>query len=329
MRRALVLTFLLAVLATWPIAIDPLGGLSGNPGNDVWNHIWGYWWVASEIGQGRFPLHTDLQAFPGTHALLFIDVFGAVWTLPIQWIAGPVAAYNTSVFVCFWAAGMAAWALARHVVGGLCGEGDATDEAALVAAAAFAVSPHLLAQAYNGITETLTAGGLPLATLLLLRTYERPTVRRTLAAGAGVALCVAANWYYGLFSALASVVLLAAAAVTRRERLAWRRVPFALVGVGALAGVLVSPILLGFSASLDDEGAIVSRDPEFVWRSLIAHNMTDVEALFHPGKFYSPDLKLLHGEELLIVVYLGWVLLGLAALGLWRLHRWQIGRAHV
>lgn len=320
MRLAVVATFLLAVIATWPIVIDPVGGLSGHPGNDVWNHIWGYWWVADEIGHGRFPLATTLQAWPGTHALFFIDLFGAIWTLPIQWLLGPVAAYNASVFASFWAAGMASWALARHVLRTMYGEGD---EAALLCAVAFAVSPHLLAQAYNGITETLTAGGLPLSAWLLLRMYERPTLARVVQAGCGVALCVAANWYYGLFAALASVVLMAAAAVSRRERLQWRRLPFALGGVGLLAGTLVSPILLGFSRSLDGAGAIVSRDPEFVWRSLITHNMTDVEAMFHPGKFYSPDLKALHGEDLLIVVYLGWVLLALAGLGLWRMHRWR------
>lgn len=319
-RLAAAVTFVLALVATWPMPLRPTTALVGHPGNDVWNHIWGYWWVADELTHGRFPLYTDLQGWPGTHSLFFIDLFGAVWTLPVQELFGPVAAYNLSVFACFWSAGFAAWVLARHVLGTFYGRGDLS---ALVAAVAFELSPHLLAQAYNGITETLTAGGLPLSTLLLLRMIERPTLRRAVEGGLGVALCVTANWYYGLFSALAAGMLLAAGALARRERIAWRRVPFALGGLGLLAGLLVSPVLLGFSASLQGENAIVSRDPDFVWRSLIGHNMTDVEAVFHPGKFYSPDLKALHGEDLLIVVYVGWVLLALAALGLRRLHRWR------
>lgn len=320
MRLAVGVCFLLAVLATWPLAIDPLGGMVGHPGNDVWNHVWGYWWVWDEIRQGRLPLATDLQAFPGSHPLFFIDLFGALWTIPVQAALGPAAAYNASVFACFWAAGLAAWALARHVLLELYGRGE---REALVAAVAYGLSPHLLAQAYNGITETLTAAGLPLTTWMLLRLYARPGPARTLQAAAAIGLCVAANWYYGLFSAIAAALLLGVMAVARRERIHWRRAPLALGIAGALAAVAVSPLLLGFSASLEGAGAIVSRDPEFVWRSLISHNMTDVEALFHPGKFYSPDLKLLHGEDLLIVVYLGWTLLGLASLGLLRLRRWR------
>ena len=44
------------------------------------------------------------------------------------------------------------------------GPGAVTDRLALVVAIAYAASPHLIAQAYNGITETLFAAGLPFST---------------------------------------------------------------------------------------------------------------------------------------------------------------------
>ncbi len=322
MRLALLVTALVAVVVTWPLALDPFGSLAGHPGNDVWNHVWGYWWVADEVAHGRLPLRTDLQHFPMSSRLFFIDTFGALISLPLQWIGGAPLAMNAVVLGNFWAAGMAAWALARHVARELFG-GDDADQNALIAAVAYATSPHLIAQAYNGITETLFAAGLPLATLGVLRMLERPTARRALEAAAAMALCMLANWYYGLFAIVGSAVLLLVFALARRERIRWVSVPKVLIISALVTGAAVAPVLAGFASTLDGDDAIVQRDPEFVWKSLITHNVTDVVSAFHPGKFYSPDLKALHGEELLIVTYLGWVLLGLGALGLLRMRRWR------
>lgn len=318
MRFGLAVSFALAVLVTWPVAIDPMGGLLGHPGNDVWNHVWGYWWVAEEVGAGRVPLVTDLLRFPGSSKLFFIDTFGALWTLPVQWLAGPVAAYNLSCFVGFWLSGFASWLLARHVCDARFGGGDVP---AAVGATAFALSPHLLAQAYNGISETLTAGTFALAMWAFLRLLDRVTVGRGLAAAATGALCMVSNSYYGLFAALGAVVFTLGAVAGRWERVHWRGLPLpALLGAG-LAAALVAPSLWLLAESLEGPSAIVNRDPDFVWRSLISHNITDLVSVFRPGKVYSPDLKVEHGEDLLIVTYVGWCTLALAALGLWSLKR--------
>ncbi len=315
MRQAAIVTFLLATLVTWPTLVQPTSAVLGHPGNDVWNHIWGYWWVWEKLRHFELPLETNLMHFPDVSRLFFIDTFGALITLPVQWVLGPVAAVNAIMFSCFWAAGFAAWLLGRQVLETLRGPGAVTDRLALVVAIAYAASPHLIAQAYNGITETLFAAGLPFSTYATLRFLERPTLRRGVTAGLTGALCVLANWYFGLFAVVGAVSLLATHAWARRDRVHWRAIPVA-AGVGTLVAlVLVAPVLLGFSSTLDGANAIVQRDPKFVWESLINHNMTDVVSLFHPGRFYSPDLKALTGEDLLIVTYLGWGLIAFALLG--------------
>ena len=320
MRLGLAVTFFFAVVATWPMAIDPLGGLMGHPGNDVWNHVWGYWWVGTQVEQGFLPLITDLLHFPGSSRLFFIDTFGALWTLPLQKLAGPVAAYNLAMFVGFWLAGFAAWLLCRHVCNERFGQGDLP---AFVGAAAFAFSPHLLAQAYNGITETITAGTLALTALATLRLVERPSLRTGLVAALAGALCMLSNNYYGLFAVLGAAVLLFSAAVARWERVDWRGLPAPTLVAALVAAVLVAPALWLLAISLEGPDAIVNRDPDFVWRQLITHNVTDLVSVFRPGKVYSPDLKALHGEELLIVTYAGWVLVALAGWGLLSLRRWR------
>lgn len=315
MRPAVIATFLLATLITWPTVIHPTTAVLGHPGNDVWNHIWGYWWVSEELKAGRVPLATELMHFPDVSRLFFIDTFGAIVTLPVQWALGPVAAINAIMFLCFWSAGFSAWLLGRHVLTTFRGPGDVTDRLSMLVAVAYAASPHLIAQAYNGITETLFAAGLPLTALAALRLLERPTLRRGMVLGLTGALAAIANWYFGLFAALGAGVLTATHLWARRDRVNWRRLPVSSVIAAGIAVVLVGPVLLGFQATLDGANAIVQRDPKFVWDSLINHNMTDVVSLVHPGRFYSPDLKAMTGEDLLIVTYVGWALIALAGIG--------------
>jgi len=319
-RLGLAISFCLAVIVTWPLAIDPAGGLMGHPGNDVWNHVWGYWWVADEVAAGRFPLVTDLLGFPKVGRLFFIDTFGALLTLPVHWLAGPVVAYNAMVFLCACFAAFSAWLLCRHVATTRLGAGDAP---AVFGAAAFTFSPHLLAQSYNGISETLSAGSVPFATYAALRFIERPGWQTSSLLGLAGGVGMLANWYYGLFAALGALILGLATATARWERVNWRRVPLTVTAAAVLAAGVVSPGLVAFSRSLEGEAAIVSRDPDFVWNSLESHNITDLVSVFRPGKVYSPDLKALHGEELLIVVYIGWALMLAAALGLRSMPRWR------
>jgi hypothetical protein len=298
----------LALLLTWPAVLDLRGSMLGHPGNDTWNHAWGFWWVADSLGQGQLPLRTALLDHPQGGALFFIDSFNALWTWPIQALAGVPAALNLAVIFAFFCNGIGAWALGRRVL---------DDEwLAWVPGVIFAASAHLLGQAYNGITETLNAGFLPLYLLLLLRMLDRPSLGRALAMGAALALCSVANFYYGLFGIVLSVVVVLHRAISEPLRTGWKGFGLALGGSVALYAVLVLPVLFVLSQSMDAPDALVDRDPEFVWASLVNHNITDVVSMFRPGKHYSPDLKAQYGEDLLIVTYLGWVSLALAAVGL-------------
>ncbi|MFT5583252.1 MAG: hypothetical protein ACI9VR_000830 [Cognaticolwellia sp.] len=304
----LAIALALALLLTWPAVLDLRGSMLGHPGNDTWNHAWGFWWVADSLGQGQLPLHTDLLDHPQGGALFFIDSFNALWTWPIQVLAGVPAALNLAVIFAFFCNGIGAWALGRRVL---------DDEwLAWVPGVIFAASAHLLGQAYNGITETLNAGFLPLYLLLLLRMLDRPSLARAAAMGAALALCSVANFYYGLFGIVLSVVVVLHRAISEPLRTGWKGFALALGGSVLLYAVLVLPVLAVLSQSMDAADALVDRDPAFVWASLVNHNITDVVSMFRPGKHYSPDLKAQYGEDLLIVTYLGWVSLALAAGGL-------------
>jgi hypothetical protein len=305
----------LALGLTWPVALHPTAHIVGHPGNDGWNHIWGYWWVAESLLSGDWPDQTGLLAWPRGGTLWFIDTVQVVLSLPLQLIGGPVLAYNAVVIVGLAFAAFAAWLLARQLTR------DAA--ASTVALVVYGASPHLLGQAYNGISETVCAGWLPFTLWALLRVLDRPSWGRAAVLGLSAGLCMLTSWYYGLFAGLAGGVVLATRGVTRPYLVDWRAAAPRLAAAVALAGALVAPGFLAFQRSLGAADAIVSRDPEFVWNSLLFHNITDLAAFFRPGRTPSPDLFAMHGEELVIVIYLGWaglLLAGFAALAT-RRHR--------
>jgi hypothetical protein len=299
-----VLSLVLAALLTWPAVLRPTEVLVGHPGNDAWNHVWGYWWVAEELLAGRWPGHTVLLSHPTGGSLYFIDTTQAVLTLPLQLIGGPALAYNAAVIGGLALAGLGAWLLTRRLTG------DAVTAA--FALVVFESSPHLLGQAYNGISETVCAGWLPLTLWALTKVFDRPTPLRALGLGMLGGITMLTSWYYGLFAALGGLALVAWQAATQAYAVDWRRTLPALGASAAVALVIISPLLGLFRGSLEAEDALVTRDPEFVRASLMNHNITDLVAIFKPSKVPSPDLLELYGEQLIIVTYVGWVALLLA-----------------
>ena len=297
------------------MVLAPSDILVGHPGNDTWNHVWGYWWVSDELASGRWPGQTDRLAFPGGGTLYFIDTVQAVLSVPLQWVVGPAMAYNMTVFMGIALACFGGWLLAHKV----CGDSVAAGVAMVI----YGCSPHLLGQAYNGISETVCAGWLPIALWSLLRFLDRPSWRRAVLLGVLMAMTMLTSWYYGLFAILATMVLVGWRALRQPWVQPWVRSLIRLSGAATLGGLLVAPLLVAFRSSLDAADAIVTRDPEFVEASLLYHNITDIVAFFRPSKVPSPDLLTLYGEELIIVIYLGWVglILAMAALLFTRRHR--------
>jgi len=295
-----------ACLALWQVSpvLDAFSSRAlGHPGNDVWNHVWGYAFVADSLAEGRLPLHTDQLLWPTGGSLWFIDTLGAVLTLPVQWSAGPIAAYNTTYLVNFMLAGAGAYLLAHQVSNSRAG--------ALLAGVAFQTTPHLLGQAYNGISESMAVGWLPLTLMAFRWAAAAPSIRRGLVAGLLGGVCALANWYYGLFAGMALVGLLVRSTVRHlrgRNTITSQGMGMVLAGAAMTAAVVAGPFL-AFRHTMAAADAIVVRDPGFVWSTLVLHNMTDVMSLITPGKVYSPDLKALFGEDLIVVVYLGHALL--------------------
>lgn len=289
-----------------PVLAQPSTLAIGHPNNDVWNHVWGYGFVAQSIASGEWPLHTDLLNWPHGGTLWFIDLLGALITLPINWASGPVAAYNAGMLIQWVLAGLGMYALAWRVT--------QSQPGAWAAGVAFQTMPHVMGQAYNGISETLMVGFLPLALLAVRELFHAPSRRNATVAGLTMGITALANWYYGLFAGLALIGLVLRAVWRNRGRPSRSTIELAAIFTGVTVAV-VGPAFVAFRESMSAVDAVVTRDPQFVWATLVLHNMTDVVSFFRPGKHYSPDLKEAFGEDLLVVVYLGHALLWPALIG--------------
>lgn len=310
---------LLAIWQTWPVWGDFSRTAIGHPANDIWNHIWGFAFFFDAVTTGQMPTHTALLNWPQGGSLWFIDSFNATLTLPVQWIWGPIAAVNAAVFFNFAWAGVATYALAWRVTG--------TTAGAWLAGVALQTTPHLLGQAYNGITESLSIGWLPLALLAIRHASRQPGPKQGALAGLTISVAAVANWYYGLFAGIALLGLFGRGAWRRWGTGAtWpNRLGATLLAGTLTAGLVMVPPFALFRETLLASDAVVMRDPSFVWSTLVMHNMSDLVSMVRPGHHYSPDLKALFDEDLIVVIYLGWALtlpaiaamVSTARLGVW------------
>ena len=82
------ISLLLVLGLTWPVCISPFELLVGHPGNDTWNHVWGYWWVGQALQSGQWPFIADGLAFPDGGTLYFIDTVQAILSWPFNLFLG-------------------------------------------------------------------------------------------------------------------------------------------------------------------------------------------------------------------------------------------------
>jgi hypothetical protein len=309
----------LLVLA--PGIFQPSSQLLGDPRIDVWNHAWGYWFVADSIANGQLPYSTDLVGGPDGGVLYFIDTPGALLALPITWIFGPAMAYNLILLGRMAMAGLAAQML--------CEELSEPGPHSWLAGAAYATTPFVLCELANGISEVCATQWLPLTLWAALRAIDRGRKRDWALLGLFQGITSVTTFYYGLTSALLVAALVGFHLV--RRLMEDREQAIATLrggGIAALCGlVLVLPHWLIFRASLADPGALIKRSGELNLQ-LMAHNAVDPRVYFMPGDFQSVDLATVYGEPFIHTAYLRWsvlLLLGLALVwGSRRLRGWSL-----
>lgn len=172
--------------------------------------------------------------FPGRGMMAFSEHFlgASLIASPLQWLgAAPVTAYNVTLLLSYPLCGIAAYALVWRLT--------RRKDAALLCGLAYAFNPYRVAHLEH--LELLLAFGLPAALLSLHAYAERRDWRWLVAFAGALALQVLSASYYGLFF----TVLLGMWLLWFMRFRDWRDIA-AIVGAGALACLLVAPVILGY-----------------------------------------------------------------------------------
>ncbi|MDP2314223.1 MAG: hypothetical protein Q8P41_15070 [Pseudomonadota bacterium] len=239
---ALVLSVAAAIAITWPMVqyldVIVLGG--GELGGWLWRYDWHFRSLEgiSEAGLGPLELWRDfvsLGRHPETGNIL--DVLALSY--PLDRFFGFPASYNLKILILLSGNGLCAYALGRYFSGSV--------SAALGACALAVVNPLCLLE--------VQASGLRQALLWWVLLYppllDRALRRRSLASGVVAGLCFgvagAFYWFYGLFTAIFSVVWFLKHVVVERARLDWRGMMRAVAGVVIGTALAAGPFILPYA----------------------------------------------------------------------------------
>lgn len=319
MNRWLVPTLLwalVAVVVTWPVALNPASLLLGDPRIDVWNHAWGFWYVAESLAAGEWPLWTEMAGGPKGGALYFIDTPGAVIWAPMTWVFGPAVAFNLALMARVFLSGVAGQLLYEEIEG--------QDAGRWIAGLACATLPFLLCELHNGISEVSSLHWVAGCLWAAARVGRRGRPQDWALLGLFGGLAAAWSFYQGLAAALAVGVFL----LIRQGQLLRSRqlLPGVLAGLpvaGLLAAAFAAPVWWMFKASLDADDALIFRNVS-LHIALLEHNAVDPRIYLVPGRFQSVDLMGDYGEPFLHTAYLRVSVVVLAALACWRRPRLRI-----
>jgi hypothetical protein len=320
-----------AVFATWPLAIHPLGGFYGFGNDNLGGIPYLGWLHDTYLGPGDPSFDPELQAPFGLEIPNYaVQPMDRLFSLLLGGFGQGLGTYNAQIFLSFVLAGCTMYLLARYVT--------RSPLAALIAGFAFTFSPfHLsLAMQYNALASIQWVPLYLLALLVLLRRGRR---RDAVLTGAAFALVALTSYYYAWFVAwftLLILVYVAGAATVRhrhdarpfrrRARSFGRLVAVRGATAGAVAVVLTAPFLLSSARGARNAGSQV-----------IEHPINEaVRYSARPWMFFTPPLdNPLVGDRVQFWVqqhlfespvyeqsiYLGYTLLLLAALALLPLRR--------
>jgi hypothetical protein len=307
---AVLLTAVLLMLR--PVLHAPARLALGSADSEAPRHLWALWTTVLHMETwGPFVAHLE-AGFPGDYTRHLMDPVNLAFFAPVYAVSGggPTgAALGFATVHAAWTvlAGLGGWLLARRLLG----EHPQAPLATLLAAAACATAPMLMASPWLGRTELLPGAAWGLHLWWLHRALHAPSHRilswDLLGAGLSLAAIALGGWYLaGWLLLLEPPVALALAwGVARRDTRAWARLSLRLLLIALVAVLPTLPAL----------GALITHPPPILGEPQ--------RLATHMGINTPPWLLLpfaghqgLPGVE--VPAYPGWVLLPLAAWGAWR-----------
>ena len=224
---------LLALLMTFPLALDFTGSLPAGAG-DIWQNYWNFWWWKTALlDLGRHPYFSPLIFHPTGAKLIFHthSPFNMIVGLPLTATLGPTAAYNFCVILALWLSGVGMYLLVKEMTGDARG--------AFLAGLVFAFFPQLMEQIFEHL-NFVAVQFIPLTLFFLLRLFRQGNLTNLLGVAGCFTLTALCSWHLGLKLLLAMAPLGAVAMFSKQRPL--RHLIRDLALAGLVAGVLLLPL---------------------------------------------------------------------------------------
>lgn len=266
-----------ALIFSWPLLPNLANQVVLTGGGDAWAHLWNSWWVRySLLNLHTTPFFTDMLYWPQGASLYFhaLDPFTGYLSIPFQLLFGLVPAFNLMVLFEITLAGYSSMRLARYLTNNF--------PAALVAGVIYAFSPLESLYLNLGQLELMSIGWLPLFILFFIKTLRRePRLRLNFALSMIFLLIISlVTWYYALYALLfAGLFTLYTFFIERKEwRIRWLKTAGLAVGILAVYGVLISPVLL---PTLKEAGGGTTEASQSIFN--LVYNSADLQGFIAPG----------------------------------------------
>ena len=284
-----------------------------------WAHLWSLWLAKQQASHWPPPLATALIYYPvGVWIPSLTQIAStAAFAVPLQSVLGLVAVGNVIM--------IGGLALAAYLACLLAYRVTADWPAALVAGAIFAGAPIVTANLQGHLYVISGLPCLPLYLLCLLAALDRPRPGTAIAAAAAFSISMLAYWYYAVFLALFTVVIVSARLADARNRPSMRR----LAAAAATFAAVVIPVALAVLLPFAFRGNQIA--PPAPMQSSIDEMRewsVDLVAFFLPaydhwlaGPLVRATRARLGGNFTLQTAYLGYTTLALAAVALVRAPR--------
>lgn len=304
----------LAIVATWPLAIELSAQLPGNS-DDTLLHYWNGWWVQQALRKGWSPYFTSYLFYPDGVSLVTHNM---AWFHILPWLAleplfGGVAAYNLSLLLTLTLCGCAAFLLVAKLT--------ADCRAAFLGGLIYLAWPYRLSQLDH--PNLIATQWIPLFLLFLVYTIQTGKWKYGLLTGVFFALVGYTRWQLLIPAAIMGLVYFAFAAPgwfppARRYVLA--RLVLA-GGVALLA--LLPPLLLLLNQPQEGDGHLpdVLREGEeaLMQTDLLAY-VTPAASHFVLGEQTEPLYDRYYRDRVehrRFPAYIGFTVLSLAFAGIW------------
>ena len=245
-RGALGVCVLLAIVHTWPMALDPATH-SRNDNGDTQLNEWIMAWVLHQLPRDPLHLFEGNIFYPAHDSLAFSEplIVPALLGAPVWWLGGsPVLLFNLVLMAGFALTAFAGWWVVYRWTG---------DHAAgLLAGSMFAFNTHTLTRLAH--VQGIHAYGLPLALFAADRIVASARIRDALLLALWMTVMAYTSGYLVVFAAVMVGVVLLARVPEWRTRATAVVTRFAVAAL--VAAIFIVPVYLPYRRAAREQGMV-------------------------------------------------------------------------